>query len=62
MIKNIQIPTQFLRLSKTCSHISDYIKKSNEYLNSFIKQGYDSSKLKVLAKDVLAKNLDELEP
>ena len=29
---------------------TDYIKKCNEYLNFFIKQGYNSFKLKMLAK------------
>ena len=61
MIRNIP-KSQFLRLRKICSDTSDYIKKSNEYLNFFIKQGYDGSKLKILAKEMLAKTRDELEP
>ena len=61
MIKNIP-KSQFLRLRKICSDTSDYMKKSYEYLNFFIKQGYDSSKLKMLAKDMLAKTRDELLP
>ena len=60
MIKNIP-KSQFLRLRKICSDTSDYM-KSYEYLNFFIKQGYDSSKLKMLAKDMLAKTRDELLP
>ena len=58
MIRNIP-KSQFLRLRKVCSDTSDYIKKSNEYLNFFIKQAYESSKLKMLAKDMLAKTRDE---
>ena len=58
MMKNIS-KSQFLLLRKICSDTSDYIKKSNEYLNFFIKQGYDSSKLKMFAKDMLAKTRDE---
>ena len=54
--------SQFLRLCKVCSDSSDYIKNSNEYLNFFIEIGYDSSKLKMLAKDMLAKTSDELLP
>ena len=59
VIRNIS-KSQVLRLRKICSDTSDYIKKSNEYLNFLIKQGYDSSKLKMLAKDILAKTRDEL--
>ena len=54
--------SQFLRLRKICPNTSDYIKKSNEYLNFFIKQGYDSTKLKMLVKDILANTCDELLP
>ena len=54
--------SQFLRLRKICSDTSHYIKKSNEYFNFFIKQGYDSFKLKMLAKGILAKTRDELLP
>ena len=61
MIRNIP-KSQFLRLRKICSDTSDYIKKSNEYLNFFIKQGYDGSKLKMLAKEMLAKTPDEILP
>ena len=61
MIRNIP-KSQVLCLRKICSDTSDYIKKSNEYLNFFIKQGYDSSKLKMLAKDMSAKTSDELLP
>ena len=56
------ISHKFLRLRKICSDTFDYIKKSNEYLNSFIKQGYDGSKLKMLAKEMLTKTRDELLP
>ena len=59
MIRNI---SQFLRIRKICSDTSDYIKKSNEYLNFFIKQGYDGSKLKMLTKKMLSKTRDELLP
>lgn len=51
---------QFLRLRKICSDALDYIKKSNEYQFFFTKQGSDSSRLKVLTKDILAKTRDEL--
>ena len=61
MIRNIP-KSQFVRLRKICSDKSHYIKKSNEYLNFFIKQGYDSSKLKMLVKEMLAKTRDELLP
>ena len=61
MMRNIR-KSQFLRLRKICSNTSDYIKKSNKYLNFFIKQSYDSSKLKMLAKDRLAKIRDKLLP
>ena len=61
MIRNIP-KSQFLRLRKICYDTSDYIKKSNEYLNFFIKQGYDGSKLKMLAKEMLAKTRDKLLP
>ena len=61
MIRNIP-KSQFLRLRKICSDTSDYFKKSNEYLNFFIKQDYDGSKLKMLAKEMLAKTPDELLP
>ena len=61
MIRNIP-KSQFLRLRKICSDTSDYIKKSNEYLNFFIKQGYDGSKLKMLAKEMVAKTRDEILP
>ena len=54
--------SQFLRLRKICPNTSDYIKKSNEYLNFFVKQGYDSTKLKMLVKDILANTCDELLP
>ena len=56
MIRNIP-KSQFLCL---CFDASDYIKKSNEYLNFFIKHGYDNFKLKMLAKYMLAKTCDEL--
>ena len=59
MIRHIP-KSQFVRLRKICSDTSDYIKKSNEYLNFFIKQGYDGSKLKMLAKEILAKTPDQL--
>ena len=59
MIKNIP-QSQFPRLCKICLDASDYIKKSNEYLNFFIKQGYVNFKLKMLAKYMLAKTCDEL--
>ena len=37
---NKNIPnSQFLRLNKICLDTSDCIKKSNEYLNFFMKQG-----------------------
>ena len=49
MIRNIP-KSQFLSLRKICPDTSDYIKKNNEYLNFFLKQGFDSSKLKMLAK------------
>ena len=61
MIRNIP-KSQFLRLLKICADTSDNIKKSNKYLNFFIKQGYDDSKLKMLAKEMLAKTRDELLP
>ena len=61
MIRNIP-KSQFLRFRKICSDISDYIKKSNEYLNFFIKQGYDGSKLKMLTKEMLTKTRDEFLP
>ena len=38
MIRNIP-KSQFLRLRKICFDTSDYIKKSNDNLNFFIKQG-----------------------
>ena len=59
MIKNIP-KSQFLRLRKICSNTCDYIKKSNEYINFFTKQGYEISKLKVVAKEMLSKARDEL--
>ena len=49
MIRNIP-KSQFLSLRKVFPDTSDYIKKNNEYLNFFLKQGFDSSKLKMLAK------------
>ena len=61
MIRNIP-KSQFVCLRKICSNISHYIKKSNEYLNFFLKQNYDSSKLKMLVKEMLAKTRDELLP
>ena len=61
MIRNIP-KSQFLSLREICSGTSAYIKKSNEYLNFFIKQGYDSSKLKMLVKGMLAKTSEELLP
>ena len=59
MIRNIP-KSQFLRFRKICSNTSDYIKKSNEYSNFFIKQGYNNFKVKMLVKDVLAKTRDKL--
>ena len=38
---------------KICSDTPGYVKKSNEHLNHFIKQGYDSFKLRMVAKDQL---------
>ena len=61
VIRNIP-KSQFLRLRKICSDTSDYIKKSDGYLNFFIKRDYDGSKLKMLAKEMLAKTRDELLP
>ena len=61
MIRNIP-KSQFLSLREICSGTSAYIKESNEYLNFFIKQGYDSSKLKMLVKGMLAKTSQELLP
>lgn len=42
-----------------CSDISDDIKQSNEYLNSFIKQVRECSELKVLTKAMPVKTRDE---
>ena len=61
MIKNIA-KLQLLRLQKIYSDTSGYIKKSSEYSNFSIKQGYECSKLKVLSKDMLAKTDDKLQP
>ena len=59
MIRSIP-KLQFLRLSKIFPDTSDYIKKSVEYSNFLIKQSCDNFKLKMLAKDMLAKTRDEL--
>ena len=59
MIRSI-LKSQFLRPRKIFSDASDYIEKSVEYSNFSIKQGYDNFKLKMLAKDMLAKTCDEL--
>ena len=59
MIRNIP-KSQFLHVCKICFDASDCIKKSNEYLNCFIKHRYDKFKLKMLAKYMLAKTCDEL--
>ena len=60
-MKNIP-KSQFLRPRKICSDTYDFIKKSNEYLNVFIKQGYDSSKLKMFSKDMLVETRDKFLP
>lgn len=50
-IPKFTIPTsQFLRLLISCSNTSNYIKRTNKYLKLFIKQGYNSFKLKMLTK------------
>lgn len=48
-IKNIP-KLQFVHLQKIYSDTSGHIKKGNEYINFFTKEGCNSSKLKVLAK------------
>ena len=45
MIRNI-VKIQFLYFYKILSNTSDHIKRSNEYLEFFIKESYDSYELK----------------
>ena len=59
MIKNIP-KSQFLRLRKLCSDTTDYLSKSNKYIQFFVSRGYDYSYLKSLSKDMLSLSQKEL--
>ena len=52
--------SQFLRIRRICSELSDYKKHANEFLNFYHQRGYNTNRLKIIITEVQSMNREEL--
>ena len=52
--------SQFLRIRRICSELSDYKKYANQFLNFYRQRGYNTNRLKIIISEVQNMNRDEL--